>query len=248
MHPVLPHPSLLANINRWVGVSIALVGAVAVAPGGTKLLLESTWRWLRRRGDQVRSQLARVLPFLRRDVTVHAVSATASVSAGTSLAGTATGRVWEPNSSVDERLEALRKHITEVEGRLNQLNQAVRTEASNSQRVLAELEATLRAEIIEIRRLLAEEERESALIDARGLPVVAFGILLSGAGPARIDSVSSRVGVASRWNRSGDTGRSSTDTPISGVVPIPAPEQMSLSMTEIRPQPSQPVPTASDPR
>jgi hypothetical protein len=43
-----------------------------------------------------------------------------------------------------------------------------------------ELKRTLEEKTAELRLLVEEKERESAQIDARALPVVGFGILLSG--------------------------------------------------------------------
>lgn len=57
-------PDVLEAVNKWVGVVIALVGSVVVAPAGTGLLLGSSWTGLRRRGSLVRGQLSRILPFL----------------------------------------------------------------------------------------------------------------------------------------------------------------------------------------
>jgi hypothetical protein len=47
---------------------------------------------------------------------------------------TASGRVWRPSATVDERIEALRKHITEVEGRLNDVARKLREETAESRR------------------------------------------------------------------------------------------------------------------
>jgi hypothetical protein len=47
-------------------------------------------------------------------------------------------------------------------------------------RVGVELKRTLEEKTAELRLLVEEKERESAQIDARALPVVGFGILLSG--------------------------------------------------------------------
>jgi hypothetical protein len=53
-------------------------------------------------------------------------------------------------------------------------------ETASRERVVAELSRTIKEETAKLGRLLEEREQESARIDARGLPVVGFGILLSG--------------------------------------------------------------------
>ncbi len=42
------------------------------------------------------------------------------------------------------------------------------------------MQESLRSDIAELRQQLAERDHEGARIDARGLPVIGFGILLSG--------------------------------------------------------------------
>ncbi len=185
-------PSLLSDVNRWVGVAIAGIGTVIVSPDGARLLWGSATEWMRQREAQVRGRLARFLPFLRRPQTIHPESggSTASVSVATV---TASGRAWHPTAPVDERIEALRRHITEVEGRLNDVIGQLREETASRERVVAELERTMKAETAELRLLLDEQERQTALIDARGLPVVGFGILLSGV-PDELASIPYGVG------------------------------------------------------
>lgn len=185
--------SLLSDVNRWVGVGIAVVGAVVVAPSGTRLLVRSAWVWLRRQGARTRGQLARFLPFLRRDLNVQGVTASIGVGLGGVGTLTVSGRAWHPTASVDERIEALHQHITEVEGRLNEVSQQLSQETSKRERALAELEAGLSAETAKLRRLLEEQEHRAARVDARGLPVIALGIVLSGI-PDQLASIPYGIG------------------------------------------------------
>jgi hypothetical protein len=56
----------------------------------------------------------------------------------------------------------------------------VSQEASDRKDAIAEPHQTLKAEAAELRRLLDTKDHETAAIDARGLPVIGFGIVLSG--------------------------------------------------------------------
>jgi len=170
----------LADTNRWVGVFIAVVGSIVVAPAGAKLLWRTSWGWLKRQGVRTRNQLARVLPFLRRNVIVRPVGVAGEASMSGALVATASGRVWWPTAPVDERIEALRGYLLELEGRLNETNRQVRSERSDRESAIARLEQALKTETTELRRALDEMDRETAMIDARGLPVIGFGIVLSG--------------------------------------------------------------------
>jgi hypothetical protein len=171
---------LLSDLNRYVGVALAVVGSVAVAPSGTVLLWHSAMDWLRQRKYQLRDHLARFLPFLRRGGTIYPASATDAASAFESITAAVSARAWHPDAPVDERIEALRQHITEIEGRLNEVTRKLRDETASRERVVAELKRTLEEKTAELHRLGEEKERESAQIDARALPAVGFGILLSG--------------------------------------------------------------------
>jgi len=108
---------------------------------------------------------------------------------------TATGTVgsWDPSAPVDERIEALHQQITKVDGRLDGVLHELRQEVADRKRVVAELQQNLGAQNAELRGLLEEDKRRSALTDARGLPVVAFGILLSGV-PDELASIPYGVG------------------------------------------------------
>jgi len=109
---------------------------------------------------------------LRRNVNVQGVTASIGIGLGSVGTLTVSGRAWHPTAPVDERIDALHQHITEVEGLLNEVSQQLSQETSKRERALAELEAGLRAETAELRRLLEEREHRAARIDARGLPVV----------------------------------------------------------------------------
>ncbi len=184
---------LLCDLNRYVGVAVAFTGSVVVAPSGAVLLWRSVTDWLRQRKHQFRSQLARFFFFLRRDVIIHAGSATGGGSAFGGATGTVSVRAWHPNAPVDERIEALHQYITELEGRLNEVTHKLREETASREQVVTDLNRTLEEKTTELRRLVEEKERESAQIDARALPVVSFGILLSGI-PEELASLSFGLG------------------------------------------------------
>jgi hypothetical protein len=190
---VLLSQSVLAEVNRWVGVLIAVFGTVVVSPSGARLLWGSATGWLRKRQSQARGQLARFLPFLRRHGQVHVTDAAAAADLLAVSTLTATGGVWPENASVDDRIEALRQHIADVEQQLNQVAQRLGEEASTRERAVAELQSALQHETAQLRRLLEEQERQSARIDARGLPVIAAGIFLSGV-PDELASIPHGIG------------------------------------------------------
>jgi hypothetical protein len=173
-------PELLADVNRFVGVITAVIGLVVTAPSGTKKLLSSTWRWLRGLGHQMRHHLAQLLPFLRRDGRMQGISAVGSATATSWAVLSAEGWAWPASAPADERIEALRKHVIEVEGRLNEVKRQLREETHVREQSIAELERRIRADLEQLQQLIISRDQQSARIDARGLPVIAAGIVLSG--------------------------------------------------------------------
>lgn len=188
--------SVLTEVNRWVGVIIAVVGAVVVAPEGAGELRKDVWVWLRQRGQRVRGALTRFLPFLQQSghTVAHPTGIASSMSAGRPvLAGH--GQVWDPSAPVEEQIKALRQYITEIRKQLEGVTTRLGQETSDREQSTADLEAQLEARIRELRRLLDEREYQSARIDARGLPVIAFGIVLSGL-PDRLAQIPFYLGWA----------------------------------------------------
>jgi hypothetical protein len=169
------------------------------------------------------------LPAARRDI--HAASAMGGVSAFGSITATVSARAWHPDAPVDERIEALRQHITEIEGRLNEVTRKLTEEAASREQVVVELKRTLEEKTAELRRLGEEKERESARIDARALPAVGFGILLSASQKSspRFPSGSDgsfrslvRVSPSLAWSIWGDIGRHVGQTTAPTVNPLSA--------------------------
>jgi hypothetical protein len=172
---------ILAEVNRWVGVVTASAGAVIVSPAGTRLLLVDSWTGFKRYGNRVRGDLARILPLLRRNATVHGGTATITVSASARGVATHTrGLSWDVHASPEERLEALRRYVLDLGMRVDEVGSGLTREVSVREGAVADLEHRLRTDMQLLRDQLDQWERQAARIDARGLPVIAVGIFLSG--------------------------------------------------------------------
>jgi len=171
---------LLVDVTRCVGVAVALLGSLVVAPGGVRHLV-STWTgWSGRQRRRVRRQAARFLPFLREHATVsaRAVAASAGIAVSAEVAGSIT--VWKPNAPVDERIELLRGRILELEGMIRGAEFAIRQESNDRRSQVAALENAFAEEVNKLRQLIDEHHEQAAAIDGRGLPLIGMGILLSG--------------------------------------------------------------------
>jgi hypothetical protein len=172
----------------------AVLGAILVAPSGAGLLWRSANQSLRKGQGRVRGLLARFLPFLRRHMQVHVTDA----AAGADLVGvatlTATGAVWPGDAPMPEQIEALRRRVAEMEEQLQRLAQQLREEVSLREQAVVELQSALQQGRTRLEGLLEVRERQSARIDARGLPVIAAGIVLS-SGPDELASIPYGIGL-----------------------------------------------------
>jgi hypothetical protein len=172
----------VVNAARWVGVLIAIVGAVIVAPAGAQ-------RWAEDTAKRTRATSARLIRWARRSQTVHPgrIASGATGSTATVTITAAAGSVSAESGDLADKVEALRQRVDELHSMVNKLR------ADHDKRldeVSAELHAAtaeLRDAVDAVRRRQDEAERSAAQIDAHGLPVIVWGIVLTGIpdGPLR---------------------------------------------------------------
>jgi hypothetical protein len=134
---------LLEEITRWVGVMLAIIGTVVVAPSGARRLWSSMTDGMRPGARRVRSWLARFLPFLRRNAMVHTASATVRVTSGGSGAVTTVGRAFHQDAPVAEQIAALHSYISRVEEQVNLLAEQLSHETTSREQDDAELKRAL---------------------------------------------------------------------------------------------------------
>ncbi len=173
----------LDDIVRWVGLTIAVGGAFSLNPVATARWSHDTRVWLRDRGTWIHKQLARVLPFLRRPAS------------GTSLSvvGTAMSTAWghvshvtaplPPGATIEARIDALEKRALALENEIDALSgQLQRVERENSAK-LAETAAAIRAEIRQLEASFESFADQTVNMDSRAMPVILFGLILTGLAP-----------------------------------------------------------------
>ncbi|GAA3604189.1 hypothetical protein GCM10022419_106010 [Nonomuraea rosea] len=174
---IFAEAAVLTQVNKWVGVVIAFVGAIVAAPDGAQLIYKTSTAWTRRQINRLRKPS-------RQSVKVSGGAASMRL---TGIAGTVTGRVWSPNDPIDQRIEVLRAHIGDVEVRLNHAVDSIKQEQNAREVAIAELNRAFQQELGKLHELLEEKDRRLATVDARGLPVIGFGVLLSGVPEALAD-------------------------------------------------------------
>lgn len=162
--------------NKLVGVTVAVIGAVLVAPNGARLLLRSLRQWSAQAIATARQKLG--LPGRVHHLEAHD---TLSISESSRVyVGSARGDNWDPSGPVDERIANLRRRVEELQAGASQLSRSLAGETAARQAAVQELGSRLSSELAQVRADLSTIADQTARIDARGLPLIAAGIVLSG--------------------------------------------------------------------
>lgn len=158
---------------QWIvvaGVVTALAGSLVAAPDGARLILR-----------EVFSGTAQALGwvFRRRRVVRQSMSTgfSSTFNVGANLTGDVTRkagrpfmeqieRLWEVTDSLQRQISEVRQEMPQIEARLSSDLQAASGE--------------LRSALAKLTERVEEQERQAVRIDARGLPLVGLGIVLTG--------------------------------------------------------------------
>lgn len=165
-----------ADWIRWVGVITAIVGSVVAAPSGGLLIVRQVAAavWI---GFQ---WLANHRPFRRHaGATPRTASGQATIPLRFNVQ--AEGLVGPgPETSTGEQLQMLWKEVTRLHGKINQVSQDAQQRLSDLASRLDSATADLQAAHQAMSRQWEEEQHRSVHIDARGLPLIGLGILMTG--------------------------------------------------------------------
>lgn len=178
--------SQLEGITRWLGLAIAVVGALLANPDATAHRWGQFRSTLRARRHQVRGLLARALPFLRRSATVRVPMAAGSLAGVLPMIATVTGRalvVWRPDESTDRKIEILDERTKALDRELGELQSELRSVERRTESRLNEAVDLLRREVSEVRGAVDALRGDSLRTDASALPLIVLGVLVSGIAP-----------------------------------------------------------------
>lgn len=87
---------------------------------------------------------------------------------------------WDANAPVGEKVALLRQHVVRLESEIQQVRTDVRKERREREEAISKLERALRDDLQSVQAALHEHRQRAAEIDARGLPLIGWGILLPG--------------------------------------------------------------------
>jgi uncharacterized membrane protein YccC len=170
----------LEQLVRIVGVIVSLIGAWIVSPQGARHRAEQIVAHMIRALQAIQLRIRRLL---RRPKTHHAFgSSTAGVSATAHATRTTAPRpvIWSSADTIEEQIERLRVRINELDAILASARNEVDQHRNAFSVELAKLRAELVAELRTLRQRMDRSEAATTESDSRALPVIGFGILLSG--------------------------------------------------------------------
>lgn len=170
-----------ADVVRWVGIVVAFLGTVVTAAPSTSAVIFEN---VKRGSAKLRQRLGRPLTTVRamwaRARSRHAESHQSRLTFNSALAtdhvtgggGAAWNETWTSDEKL-ERLHLLTFHILEQLDGFRQEFRDIRQQTDDDLKELLAADKSLEARI-------EEERRRAAEVDARGVPLIGIGILLSG--------------------------------------------------------------------
>lgn len=171
----------LSAIARWIGVAVATAGAVSVNPNAAQYVALGTQTKARRGWSWVHSAARRVFPRTSESRGEPTGVVASARGGGWETTGEARATVhWRADATVDRKLELLDKRAIEQAGEIyelrNQLNALDKSIDGRIDQRLGDQVAKLERADESINRHI----NESTAIDARAIPVIVAGTVLTG--------------------------------------------------------------------
>jgi hypothetical protein len=155
----------LTDVINWVGVAVGVLGAVIVAPSGFSELVR-----------KIVAGVRRFLPSKHRNANVFGAAAWASAGAMQAYA-----HVGMPTGLADhELLQYLTRKVDELSRTLLDVQKLSDDRHGELKREISRIEISRNQSESEIRKLISDSELQSAQFNARGLPLIAAGTVMTG--------------------------------------------------------------------
>lgn len=177
-----PEPVGVDDAIRWLGVCIAMVGALVASPTATAHAWRQTHAAVRLSANRARGRLARWVPWLRRNASLQGEAAAASASGLTgAVTVSASGIVgWSEGAPIDARVEVLDARTRALFRDLAGLRADLATVQEGMAARVAAVESAVHRLEAGMREALVAAERRAVDVDARALPLVVVGVAVSG--------------------------------------------------------------------
>lgn len=172
----------LDNICRFVGISVSVIATVLTAPDAWRSLLLEAKQGVRKRLNDIqrlaglaRQRLVRMIRRRPDPVVHHVPTAKATTSFG--LITTALGFRWQPTASIDEKVDMLHNEVERI--RLDVGSFKLRFQGTTNE--LSETIADVLDQLTELQRQIKHAQDSQLRVNAKAIPLLTFGVLLSGA-------------------------------------------------------------------
>jgi hypothetical protein len=159
-----------SDFIRWVGVAVAVVGAVLATPDG----VASVWRWVKQRHGKMMA-LARRLLRRPRDVTVQLGPILGTIGFG-GRGYVDQWQPWLPQANVDQRIDILHKQVDILVERVGELRKQIDRAGDDLQKNIKDAEVRVAKQVRELASDVRGERGQASRVDARGLGPIALGI------------------------------------------------------------------------
>lgn len=170
----------LENPARWAGILIAILGALVVNPEATAHGISTVQSYVLDRARRVRARLARYLPFLRRDVSIHVDDAVLNLSGGGVSAFRGGLGPLARDATIEEKIQALDERTIRLHDEVEALRVRLDKSEGELRDEIAASASELRREIAQTQGDLKDLQRSAVQSDAKALPIIVLGVVLSG--------------------------------------------------------------------
>lgn len=169
---------LLEGFNKWGGVLMAAIGAVLVAPQGSKHLWVTITKPLTQTGSFIRNLSLRLLR-RSRSATVYAPSA-ASKAGITDQVTVTLHQPWMDEYTLDQKVKWLKDRVERVDADWRARAADLDAVDQRTKLDLRELERRTFDETARLQSQINNIQDDAVRIDATGLPPIVAGIFLTG--------------------------------------------------------------------
>ncbi|WP_454859089.1 hypothetical protein [Promicromonospora soli] len=174
----------LEDFTRWLGIVIAVVGALVANPEATGHAWGSFWGTVGQAIVWARTLLARIIPWLKAKPSGQHVVPGGIAGALPGLTGHMRGMVdWRKDATVEEKVAVLDQRTRAMDKELGELQQALTRTNERLRAELAEKVGELRRETEELRGDVRALESDRVKLDASALPIIVLGVLVTGIAP-----------------------------------------------------------------
>lgn len=163
-----------SDVIRWIGVTVAVAGAILATPEG----IASFWQFVKRRNKKMVASARRLLR-LPRGANVYLEPAHGHITTS-GRAHASKWQEWLPLVDPDLKIAILHGQVDILREQVNGLWAQIDQANNDLQKKVGEAEARVMSEVRQLASELRGERSQSSRVDARGFGPIALGIVLTG--------------------------------------------------------------------